>query len=351
MHSLRRTLGILMTAGMLLSACGLSDTVTDTKNDSLGAINDALQQLGRESGRWQEILQHTTDQLIAAGQSTLANEVSNVAGRAISDAGIEARCYTDFLGDRVREELLKIRARISGEAFTPAPVFCNPTPNTVKLSPPAEGPPAVEISGYNLSRQSVQVWLVGAAGRVDVTQHLSNPSPYLLTLNTGANGVPFGADSAQLEFQLQGSESRTVTVVQPEPRTPPPDFPQRTLHVSGIAHLNDDENAGADDTLQVAVDDYVAISADGGGEYHWDRCLDDEVHGFLDVQVQLDRSTGALTLTGNANYYESDECGRTDNQGNRPLAATLKPGESHSFIATMEDGDGHVNFTLTFSNV
>ena len=103
-----------LTLAASLTGCGLKQEIVNTRDTGLDTLNTAIQQLEQQSSMWREVLEKTKTDLIAAGQSTLANEVSNIAARALSDAGIEARCYTDFLGDRTLTMLRRLRAKITG---------------------------------------------------------------------------------------------------------------------------------------------------------------------------------------------------------------------------------------------
>jgi hypothetical protein len=78
---------------LILPIFGCKD-IRDTRNVALDVLNDGIQKMDQQSNRWQNVLEETRDKLVKEGQSTLANEVSNVISRASSDVGIEAKCYT-----------------------------------------------------------------------------------------------------------------------------------------------------------------------------------------------------------------------------------------------------------------
>ncbi|MBK8732659.1 MAG: hypothetical protein IPL93_07305 [Actinomycetales bacterium] len=101
--------------------------------------------------------------------------MSNIAAHALSDAGIEARCYTDFprrpdadhAASVAREDHRRDRAGDAG--------LLQPTPQCRRPQPRARASPAVKIAGYNLSTSVVKAYAVSASGRVDVSTHPSNP--------------------------------------------------------------------------------------------------------------------------------------------------------------------------------
>jgi len=218
----RRILRSTAFAGQCLMALALSGCVKSSIDKAVRAIDDAVTRLESQSISWQGVLEETRDRLIDEGQSTIANEVSNLLSKTVSDIGIEARCYTDFLRDRVREDLIRLRGTLTGEALTLRPVFCNPTPSVVDLNLPPDRRPYIEISGYNLDVADIEALLVDNQNRqTDVSSALAHPSRYLLTLNLGSNGVPLDASSDKLVFVMPG-ETKSVNVIQPVASTPVP---------------------------------------------------------------------------------------------------------------------------------
>jgi hypothetical protein len=218
----RRNLRGTAWAVLFLVTLGLSGCVKSSIDKAIRALDDAVTRLEGQSISWQGVLEETRDRLIEEGQSTIANEVSNVLSQTVSDVGIEARCYTDFLRDRVREDLIRIRATLTGETLTLRPVFCNPTPSIVDLNLPADRRTHIEISGYNLDVANIQAQLVDSANQpMDVSNALASPSRYLLTLNLGSNGVPLDASSDKLLFVLPDG-TKSVNIIQPAEATAVP---------------------------------------------------------------------------------------------------------------------------------
>jgi hypothetical protein len=330
--------------------CGVKEEISKTRDAGLDALNDGIQKMGLESSQWRNVLEETREKLIQAGQSTLANEVSNVASRAASDAGIEAKCYTDFLRDRTKEELIKIRASITKEQLELRPVFCNPTPNSVDMNLSPERRPTIEIAGYNLTPQAMKVALLENDGKKDITAHLSNPSGYLLTLNLGSNGVPLSPKSNQILFELPNGETKTISVVQPAPPPPKPEYLSRDIRVVGRISLSDIENIGSNENKVVDINQVVKVNANGGGEFYWEDCVGGEVQGYMSAKLQLDRNTGKVTVNGLSEYHEGTKCGRTDSQGNRPVNFEIPLETHYTYEANMADSDGHVIINLNFSN-
>jgi hypothetical protein len=344
-------LGLPILLSSTLSACGLKQEITTTRNVAVDTLNDSIQKLEQQSGNWQNVLTETRDKLVKDGQSTLANEVSNVMSRAASDAGIEAKCYTDFLRDRSKEELIKLRATLTGEKLNLRPAFCNPTPNSIDMNIAPDRRPVIEIAGYNLTRETLKVFLVGRdSPKLDVSDKLSNPTSYLLTLNLGSNGVPLSDKSDQIIFQLPNGEEKSIGITQPVAPPPKAQFLNRRIHVTGTIDMNDDENLSSDENKNVPVDSYIDLTSGQSTAYHWEDCVGGEVQGYVEAQLQLDKDTGVVSAQGIGQYYEGTSCGRTDEQGKRPFNFNLAPGESYTYQATLEDSDGHMIYNLNFKH-
>lgn len=335
---------------LIVLSCTGCDQVERTRNDGLATINDAIQKLGNNSNSWQSVLSETKKELIKEGQSTLANEVSNVASRAVSDAGIEVRCTVDFMRDRVREELIKIRSVITGEKLILKPVFCNPTPNFVDLNLPVERRPIIEISGYNLTANSLKAQLIGNGESKDITEHISNPSGYLLTLNIGSNGVQFDKTNNKIEFELPDGKKKTVSVIQPSEEVKDPEYLERLLKVNGKIYLTDKDWPSPDDHKTSSVSQNITVKSGQDGKVYWEDCVAKEVQGYLDSRVILNKKTGAISVIGTIQYYEGEKCGRTNLSGDGNFNFTIGRGQSYHLQRNLSDDDGSIRFDLTFSN-
>lgn len=344
---MRRFLIVLLV--LALSGCSM---LTNAENQAAVILDETIRKLATTSDGWQAIVEDTRDKLIAEGESVLANEVANALSQAVSDVAIEARCSADFLRDRVREELIRLKAKLTGEEVAYEPVFCNPTPPAINMNLPPDRRGIIEISGYNLTAQAVHVDLEDAEGvRASADQSLDNPTGYLVTVNV--NTLALTAASRRLVFTLglPGSTTveRTVAIL---PKTTPPkkEFVSATVSVSGWVDVNDDENVGGDENRRSTVKKKVVVTAAKGGAFHWKGCVGDEVQGYLDLALSLDKATGSVSATGNARYYEGDECGKTDLQGAREAVFTLAPGKKSVYSTQLRDGAGGVIFSLTFAN-
>src|SRR5690242_15920101 len=84
-------------------------------DQGIAAIENAIAVLDQNSAAWQTTITNLEKDLVAGGQSTLANEVQSLANRAIATTGAELRCNIDFIGQRIDQELRRIVARLKGQ--------------------------------------------------------------------------------------------------------------------------------------------------------------------------------------------------------------------------------------------
>ena len=202
---------------VLLAGCGIDPE--DEVDKAVAALDRAIDATEHRSLDWQSVVEESGDVLVKAGQSGIANETSEAVGRFFSDLGTPAHCRPDFVHDRLREDLVRIRAKLTEEELQLSPVFCPPNPNVVRFTEVQDGSvDSVEISGYNLDFANIQVLLVDAENQqTDVSHFLTNPSQYLLALKLGDNGVSLTSSSSELLFVLDDNETKSVNVRQPAP--------------------------------------------------------------------------------------------------------------------------------------
>jgi hypothetical protein len=348
-----------------ISGCGMKQEVTDTRNSGIATLDQAIQKMGGQADNGINLLKETRDILIKEGQSTLANEVSNVISRATSDVGIEGRCSVDFLRDRSKEELKKLRATLTKEKLELKPVFCKPTPSSIDMNLSSERRNLIEISGYNFKKEDIKVWLLtnettnaGAWSgkdqkKVDVSSHLGRSSDYLLTLNLGSNGVVLTPDSQKIIFELPNTNEYEVVMRQPEAPPPKTQYLNRLVSITGTVDMHDDDNGSSDENKTVTINTPpINVSSSQGGTYSWQDCLDEEVRGEYRADFTLDKDTGVVTVLGLGKYYEGTSCGTQDlSKTTQPINVQVRPLASHVHSETLSDDDGHVIFNLEFKNL
>lgn len=197
---------------------GLQTQIQDLTTRTVNVLDDAIDALQTQSSAWQTILQEAQTKLTDAAQSTIRNEIANLVTRSIAQAGVEFRCNADFVGARVRQQLIRIKAKLLGQQVPPAePAFCQVVPIAVDRSLVPDRLKQVEFYGYDFNEASnLTVFLERAPGvRVNVTDKLDRPTHYAMTLKFGANGVQLDATSQRLVLEWDARQISTLAIIQP----------------------------------------------------------------------------------------------------------------------------------------
>lgn len=307
-------------------------------------IDDAINQLQTESAEWQRVVQELAAKLIAAGESVLAEEVKRLLDGAIQDTFIESQCYADFLRDRMREDLMRLRAELTGEAITLTPRFCKPYPAVLDMR---HLPPYLSLHGYNLDFACVRATLINTQGeRADVSALLTTPSPYLMTMPTsGPGSLPLAADSERLELKEERGKPFTIDIIQPE--------------VSGRVHTVTMVGSVMliDKGLRSHVKGYelnesvVLTSAAPVARYSgsWLAGVGDKVRGSLDITYTLEPSLGDVTVTGGALIYGG--AGARNEKNGYTFNTRLPPAQDALVARKLSHLADSFEFSLRFTNL
>jgi hypothetical protein len=203
----------------VVSGCGLGDIsqqINSSTQQAIAALNDAITKLSNANADWQGILGDLMSKLPAAEQ-TIKADVSDVLTHAIGAAGTQVTCILDFIGTRVREGLLRIKAKVLGQSLPPVePSFCDANPAAVDSARVPNELKFIEFFGYNFdSTPAVQVVLKNGDQEVDVSNFLDRPSHYHMTLKFGANGVQLSPTSQRFIVRWNNNEVSTIGIIQP----------------------------------------------------------------------------------------------------------------------------------------
>lgn len=221
----RASLAILG-AGLLalvLAGCGIADAIRgvgdqieSSTDQAVGVLDSAIGTLAGSSSDWQVVLQDAMDQLSDEAQSTIRNEISNVLNRGIAAVSLNVRCDVDFLRLRVRQDLMRIRARLLGGEVEIQPVFCDIVPAAIDMSLEPNRRNLLEFFGFDFDAEpSMQIFLMSGGSLVDVSNHLDRPSHYHMTLNLGSTGVALSSSSQRLIVRWEDSDLSSIAVLQP----------------------------------------------------------------------------------------------------------------------------------------
>lgn len=223
MYRLRRLAVCCLLAGAL-AGCeqlieGLATEAENIRTEAVGVLQQAVDDLRRESSAWREVVDETLDRLDSTLHDTVREDLTELAERAVARAGIEFRCNADFVGDRVREGIERLIAELSGVAVPPTrPRVCHAIPNAVPLNRVAEDLTHLEFAGYNFdSALPVEAFVVNEAGEENVSWALHRVTHYLMTLDLGLNGAELDAQSLRIELRWDGEVLSDVAVIQPRP--------------------------------------------------------------------------------------------------------------------------------------
>ncbi|RYU95259.1 hypothetical protein [Emticicia agri] len=201
--------------------CGLKQTIKDTAqdltNNTVALIDDAIDEITHESESWQATLQELSDNLTDEAQSTIRNEVQNLATRTIAAAGSEIRCNVDFLGARVVQALQRIKAELLNKPIPQRnPAICQVIPTAIDMNLTPNRRNKVDISGYDFDNQPLKLYLITNDNqRTDVTHAINRLSHYHLVLNLGSNGVLLNETSSRLVLEYKDSQMSSIAITQP----------------------------------------------------------------------------------------------------------------------------------------
>jgi len=189
----------------------------DPVKKAVEEIDEAIFRLDAANADWQTIVTETRDKMTDNAQSTIKNEVNDVLMRGIAASGTEFKCEVDFLRLRVRQDLIRIRAKYTGEPIGPkVPDHCTIIPSSVDMARYPQDLNQIEINGWDFSEsQKASLTLVTSDGKnINVTDHLHVNSHYKMLINLGANGILLTKTSEKLILQYQHGEKYTIPINQ-----------------------------------------------------------------------------------------------------------------------------------------
>ena len=214
----------LLTLILFAPGCSLLDkfdklfkeTVPNIATESLNTIDNAIDALDINSAAWQSILQDTVSNLTDDAQSTLKNEVQTILDRGVATIGTEFRCNADFLGNRAKQALERIKAKLLNQAIPPIqPSICEVVPLAVDKSLVPHRVNSISLFGYDFDTTGITATLKNGAQKLNITQHLATPTHYHMTINLGANGVNLTSNSDHLLLSWNNEALSSIAVIQP----------------------------------------------------------------------------------------------------------------------------------------
>lgn len=130
------------------------------------------------------------DKLIKEGKQELANEIQTIINKSIADIGIEARCTSGFISNRVMNDfILFLQKNKLTKVLIESdikqnfdPVICKSNPSSINFSSVLNGTlNTINIDGYNLNVANRKAFLIDrrSQNRIDVSNYLHYNSRYL----------------------------------------------------------------------------------------------------------------------------------------------------------------------------
>jgi hypothetical protein len=192
----RHTALSILLAASVLSDCGVGK-ITNSIDQAVNVIDRGIDNINHDSTRWQSTLREVSDQLPKDIQSTIRNEMSQLVERSIAKTGVEFRCDVDFLAQRAKQGLERIKAMLLNKQPVPvSPSFCHVSPGTLNINAPPQSRSTIELAGYDMDQNdqkghALKVFLFSdrTGESIPFTEdRIGRTTHYLLTLNvTGAD--------------------------------------------------------------------------------------------------------------------------------------------------------------------
>jgi hypothetical protein len=202
----------------LAAGCGLGTVIKDSTTAITQALDGAISKLGAESANLQQIMDETLGSLPKDVQATIRSDISNTFQRGISAASSEVRCDIDFIRDRLRQSLQRLKAKILGNPIPDVtPQICNVVPAAIDMGLRPEQRNRLEFFGYDFDLSEVKVLLFNGTTQIDVTNLLSKTTHYHMVLNLGGNGVNLTSRSSRIVLRHKDSELSAIQVIQEVP--------------------------------------------------------------------------------------------------------------------------------------
>jgi hypothetical protein len=255
--------------GVVLSGCPF-----DKLDEVKVVFEEAIRTIDQNSKEWQTTVTKLEQDLVAQGQSTLANEVQSLANRTISTGGIELRCNIDFIGRRVNQGLRRILARLNEDPIPPlTPAYCTVDPPEIPIELIRQHRlTSLHYYGYDMfehdaSDSRMKIILRDREGKEqDISFAMALPTHYLMTVRLADDRIHFTNQTDKLIVRYDQDILSTINVIQ----LPPPPPPPPVLTQARVNFYTTDDNKDGDTRVTVSIDcnnRSIASVSDTWGEF------------------------------------------------------------------------------------
>lgn len=188
-----RLIVAISVAGVVLGARVAASSNAD--GGTVLVLAEGIDSLSRPSADFRGILRRTQVRMPQNADATVRAALARFIGR-LPAAGTDLKCGDDFLRDRARQELMRLRQTLLKVGVDPLePQFCFADPYAIDSGKP---PNAIEIYGFDFDAVPTEMFLVNRGNYENVSSALIHRSHYHLTINVGRNGVRLRSNSQSL---------------------------------------------------------------------------------------------------------------------------------------------------------
>lgn len=313
----------------ILCCVALIGCIGESIDRSIVTFERAIDAIDRNSKSWQITIAKLEQDLIAQGQSTLANEVQSLSNRTIARSGTEIRCNGEFIGRRVNQGLRRIAARLKKEPIPPlAPGLCTVDPEDIKIDLIRQGRlSSINYYGYDFfgddaSDSQLRVLLRYKTGREqDITFAMALPTHYLMNVRLVDDRIKLSDDPDKLII-LWGEDSKPVSII----NFIPPSVPPKPIVVNNLQvtfQTNDDDK-----------DDNTGVSVNIPNVTDWHQERDEKFPDGSNVTKYLNPNSVQLAkLTGNTLEVCISPVGDDTWRFNMTLSGILSDRSPYTFSA------------------
>ena len=190
----------------------------------ISVMEDAINELNENSTEWQMIMNRLIDDLETIDDVTaslIRVEVQNLLDRGIAVLGTEFRCNYDFIGNRMRDDLIRLRNAFFGERFGTIPVppkvpyVCQTVPSIIDRIHIPGDLDVLEYFGYDFDLDCTTLFLEKADGiREDISFYMDLPTHYHMTVDLGPSGVELTSQDTKFILTCESEDLSVVRIQQ-----------------------------------------------------------------------------------------------------------------------------------------
>ena len=189
--------------------------------DIVRAVDNAIESLNQNSAEWQTIMNRLLTDLQGI-DSSLASlirvEVQNLLDRGVAVIGAEFRCNVDFIGNRMRNALLRIKHdHFDSDVVVPPlkPFVCTVVPSSVDRILIPDRLNLLEFYGYDFDLDDVSLYVqIGSGTRENISEYLDKPTHYHMTVDLSAHGLELTNAHDKLVLIHNFEEIAIVKIIQ-----------------------------------------------------------------------------------------------------------------------------------------